>query len=337
MTPRADQIAAKNAALKAERGIISMVTASGKSFVIALICRDLNLKTLIIVPTLGLKEQLTESLLVALGPGHKVTVENIDSSALPGLTDFDCLIIDEAHHVAASTYRKLNRTAWKGIYYRYFFTATPFRNDDEEQLLFESIAGQVIYELDYKTAVSKKIIPPIEAYYIEIPKQDTDAYTWKEVYSQLVVNNEIRNDIIRGALFTLAINEKSALCLVKEIAHGNKLAPIIFANGQDDRTSSFIKRFNTREIIILIGTSGILGEGIDSRPAEYVIIAGLGKAKSSFMQQIGRVLRPYPGKESGKVILIKDRSHKFTLRHFNIQCKILKEVYGVKPMKLEIT
>ena len=87
---------------------------------------------------------------------------------------------------------------------------------------------------------------------------------------------------------------------------------------------------------ILIGTTGVLGEGIDTRPAEWIIIAGLGKSKNQFMQNIGRGIRVYPGKKSCKVILFKDGSHKWTLKHFKEQCMILKEVYGIVPMRLEL-
>lgn len=339
VVPYPSQIEAADKIYDYNTGIITMPTGSGKSLVIALVAARLNVKTLVVVPSVEIREQLSKSLLEALGPGHKVVVENIDSSKLAKLTDFDCLIIDEAHHSAAKTYRNLNKHAWKGIFYRYFLTATPFRNDTEETLLFESIAGKVIYQLSYKDAVKAGYIVPIEAYYLEIPKQKTDAFTWAEVYKELVVDNDIRNTIVANLLTKLHSSGKSTLCLVKEVRHGKILSNILglpFVSGEDDDSRKYIGRFNRGQISVLIGTEGILGEGIDTRPAEYVIIAGLGKAKSAFMQKVGRVLRKYPGKESGKVILIKDKSHKFCIRHFNEQCKILLEEYGVKPIKLDV-
>ena len=318
-----------------DRGIITAPTGTGKSMLIQMICDHFGLKTLVVVPTLEIKKQLQEGALAGLS---NVVVENIDSKALNSLTGFDCLIIDEAHHVAAKTYHKLNRTAWKGIYYRYFLTATPFRNDNEEQLLFESIAGQVIYQLTYKEAVSKKYIVPIEAYYIDLPKQETDAFTYKQVYNELVVNHEHRNNVIAALLLRLNAVKASTLCLVREVFHGAilcQLTGVPFVSGKEEVSRQYIKPFNAGDIKSLIGTTGILGEGVDTKPCEYVIIAGLGKAKSQFLQQIGRAVRKYPGKESAKIILFRDRSHKFTLRHYNAQVKILKEL-GIKPMKLEI-
>lgn len=330
------QLEALRQARRVGRGIISAPTGSGKSRVIALIAMHLGLKTLVVVPSLEIRKQLSET----LKDLKNVTVLNIDSKELQTTTnDYNCLIIDEGHHVAAKTYQKLNKTAWTNIYYRFFLTATPFRNDTEETLLFESIAGSLIYQLSYAEAVEKKYIVPVESYYLECSKQETDAFTWAEVYSQLVVNNAPRNVLICGLLARLHSAQKSTLCLVKEVAHGKILAEMTglhFVSGADDDSRVYIQQFNKGNIKVLMGTTGILGEGIDTKPAEYIVVAGLGKAKSQFMQAIGRGVRTYPGKESAKIVLIKDKSHKFTLRHYTAQVKILKEEYGTKPEKLEL-
>lgn len=321
------------AAIHNGRGTISAPTGTGKSRAIAMIAAFFNLKTLVVCPSLEIKRQLSET----LKDFPNVRVENIDSKKLLKLTDFDMLILDEVHHAASKTYQKLNKSTWRGIYHRFCFSATPFRNDSEEQLLYEAIAGQIIYKLDYKEAIKNNYIVPIEAYYLEIPKQTTDAYSWAEVYSQLVVNNEIRNDQIALLLLRLQSNKIPTLCLVKEVSHGRMLSKttnLPFVSGSDDESRDYINLFNRGEIKVLIGTTGILGEGVDTKPCEFVIIAGLGKAKSQFMQQVGRAVRTYPGKESAKIVLIRDSSHKFLLRHFNVQKKILLDEYGIKLIKL---
>ncbi len=326
-------------AVQNQRGIIAMPTGSGKSLVIALIASRLGVKTLVVVPSLEIKKQLLEAFKSIFGHHGWLTVENIDSTTLKTAKGYDCLIIDEAHHSAAKTYRKLNKTVWNGIYHRFFLTATPYRNDPEEELLFKSIAGDIIYQLTYKEAISKGYIVPVEAYYIEIPKVKTEAFTYAEVYSELVVRNEDRNKIIATLMQQLKTNNIATLTLVREIAHGielSRLTGVDFVNGQDDDSREYIRHFNSGGIKAIIGTTGVLGEGVDTKPCEYVIIAGLGKAKSQFMQQVGRAVRKYAGKESAKVIIFSDKSHKFTKRHFKEQCKILLDEFGVKPIKLNI-
>jgi superfamily II DNA or RNA helicase len=339
ITPYPDQAKAIERVLDSPRGIITLPTGCGKSYVIAMLAAELQLRTLIVVPTLELKQQLISSLSDHLTTLTGIAVENVDSTNLKKLTDFDCLIIDEAHHVAAKTYHKLNKTCWDGIRYRYMFTATPFRNNTEETLLFESIAGQVIYNLTYMEAVGRGYIVPVEAFYIDVPESDVKGYTYAEVYNQLVVTNESRNLEIARILSKLYFHQKHTLCLVKEVAHGNKLVELTnlpFSHGGDAESRSYIKKFSQGVIRSLIGTTGLVGEGVDTRPCEWVVLAGMGKAKSMIMQQIGRAVRNYPGKETAKIVLFKDKSHKFMLTQYKEQCKILKEEYGVVPIKLEI-
>lgn len=346
-TPYPEQMAAANAALKHHRGIICAPTALGKSLIATLIIGALQVRTLVVTPNLGLKEQMIKALTKAFG-GDKVgsialnraiAVENVDALDINKVIDnYDCIIIDEFHHSGAATYRKLNKKAWNKIYYRFGLTATPFRSKDSERLLLESVLSKIIYRISYETAVDKGYIAPMEVYYYDLPIQDMEGNenNWSSVYSELVVNNKTRNDLILSLLDLL--KGKSTLCLVKEISHGTALAGAKlypFATGESGNSQSLINQFNSQSITTLIGTVGVLGEGVDTKPAEFVILAGGGKSKNQFMQNVGRGFRLHPTKDSCKIIMFRDKSHKWLLEHFKACCKYLKEEYGVKPVKLE--
>lgn len=319
------------------RGTVSMPTGTGKSRVIAMLVAGLKLKTLIIVPTLELKSQLKDTLNASLSSMEGITIENIDSNALNTPGDYDCLIIDECHRAGAKTYRDLNKRVWSSIRRRYCFSATPWRNDPEEQLLYEGICGEVIYSLTYAEAVADELICQVEAYYYELPKVNPEGHNYSQIYSELVVNNKVRNLLIADTISALYHKGKYTLCLVKEIAHGkilSEMTGIPFANGQDEDSRVWIKRFKDGDLRVLIATEGVCSEGVDTKPCEYVILCGIGKARSALMQKIGRTIRRYKAKESGKIIFFKDRSHKFTISHFNIEKKIILEEYGIEAMKL---
>lgn len=338
-TPRAYQQEAVDLVAAFNRAGLEMVTGSGKSYTMALLIHKLQMKALVIVPNLGLKAQLQASFAQWFGGLNNIVVENIDSTTLKRPSDHDVLIIDETHHSSSSSYRKLNRSSWKNIYHRYFFTGTFFRSQDNEQLLLESIAGQCVYEFGYKEAVEAGAVVPAEAYYYDLPAQEMEGnpFHWGAVYSELVVNNKPRNALIVQLLRRLHSQGKSTLCLIKEIAHGNLLSEATgfpFANGQDGMSGGLIKGFNDGLIKTLIGTTGVLGEGVDTKPAEYLILAAGGKSKNSFMQQLGRGFRTYPGKESCKAIMFRDRSSKYLLKHFNVCVRYLKDEYGIKPALL---
>ena len=337
--PYTDQIIALTKTDIYHRGTFVMPTGTGKSLEIALIIAKLGLRTLVVVPNLDIKRQMQEVFCTLFGTMRYITIENVDSPKLKTISNYDLLIKDEAHHAATKTCHTLNRKYWTGIYHRYFFTATDFRNNSEEQLLYEGIAGQTIFRLSYNRAVAEKYIVPIKAFYIEVPKQKTEAFTWLQVYKELVVENQLRNQLI-ARCFSKHLSEGIyTLCLVKEIKHGNNLVELTqapFVNGQDDQSRILSKQFSSGLIPGLIGTQGIIGEGTDTKPCQVVIIAGLGKAKSALMQAIGRAFRTYLGKDYACVILVKDNSHKFTRNHFKEQCKIIREEYGVEPIKLEL-
>lgn len=335
-SPYTEQKEAVEAAVRAKQGTIRAPTGFGKATVIAMLIDKLQLKTLVVVPNLSLKNQLENSLKGCFGSLKNIVVENIDSANLDKDHRFDVLIIDEAHHSAAKTYRHLNKNRWNSVYYRFNLTATPFRSDEEEQLLMEGITGPVIYSVSYKKAVDKGYIVPLQAYYVELPKKSVEGSSWPQVYKELVVDNEYRNLIIKKLLGKLDRLNISTLCLVKEIRHGENLAPFPFINGQDEESRTLLDDFNSRQINILIGTTGVVGEGVDTKPCEFVIIAGLGKSKNSLMQAFGRALRIYKGKVSAKVVIILDKSHKFTKSHFKTQCGVLKEEYSIIPKKIDL-
>lgn len=343
--PYKEQLEAADAAAKYKRTIISAITGSGKSLIAGLILYKLQVRTLIVVPSLELRTQLSDNMVSwfgedRVGKGKDIWIENVQAlDPKKPVKGYDCIIIDEFHHSGAKSYRKLNKNAWKDIYYRIGLTSTPFRSNEDERLLLESVLSSIGYRIPYKKAVALKKIVPVEAYYLELPKVNVEGYTWKEVYNELVVHNETRNDLINQLLGQLNVQNVHTLCLVKEISHGEnicKLTKWYFANGVDEDSTYYLKLFNSEKLKTLIATQGYCGEGVDTKPAEYIIIAGLGKSKNQLMQAIGRGLRTYKGKESCKIIIFKDASHKYTLSHFKTQIKILRDEYGVTPIKIEI-
>lgn len=346
-----DQIEAINASQRKKRGIIVAPTGSGKSLMIAMLVEALNVRTLIVVPTLELKRQLTASFEQWFGTGVAgewtgqlpVVIENVDAlDVSKPVKGYDCVIIDEFHRSASNTYQKLNRNTWKDIYYRFGFTATPFRNKNDENLLLEAVISEVAYKIEYKTAVEKGYIVPMEAFVVECSKKNTTGHNYSSVYADLVVNNEERNTTIAQMVCNLIKLNTSVLVLVKEIKHGHNIQIecsklgffVEFAHGENKNSAALIDRFNVETEKALIGTTGVLGEGVDTRPAEYIIIAGLGKSKPAFMQQCGRGFRKFNEKKSCKVIIFKYTGHRWTKAHYAAQVKHLREEYGVEPIIL---
>ncbi len=356
--PYPEQDEAAIAALTYTRGIIVGPTGVGKSAIAARICDGFRVPTLIVVPSLELKAQLTASLSEIFGhenvgelnrkgyPTHFISVENVDAlDPRKPQQGIDLVIIDEFHHAGAKTYRVLSKQAWKGIYHRLGLTATPFRSNEDERLLLESVLSQVIYRIEYKTAVAKGYIVPLEVYYVELPAIELKKnLSYASVYKQLIVDRKDRNALIAELTYNLVDAGRSVLVLTKQIEHGLKLQTMIedigydipFVKGENDNNRDVIGRFSSGEERGLVGTTGVIGEGVDTRAAEWAVLAAGGKSKNAFMQQIGRVFRLFGDKQSGKVIMFYDPSHKWMIDHFDACVKYLLDEYGVIPVKLDL-
>lgn len=359
IVPYPEQNEVGPACLREHRGIVVGPTGVGKSYMLAKAIDALQVCTLVVVPSLSLKTQLTASLRACFGEEmvgplslkgqrmHFVTVENVDAlDPKHPVKGIDCVITDEFHHSGAETYRKLNMKAWNDIYFRLGFTATPFRAKSEERLLLESVLSRVIYQIPYEVAVRKGYIVPMESYYVDLPAKPLKCrgQHWHSVYSECIVNNEERNRIIVDMAENLHGAGVPALILVKQVDHGVKLRDMLvdrgifapFANGLDENSDQLIADFNALKRPILIGTMGKIGEGVDTKPCEYVILAGGGKSRNQFMQNAGRGFRRFGSKQTCKIVLFRDTSHRWLIDHFKECCKTLRAEYGAVPAKLDL-
>ncbi len=344
-TPHPWQNDAVESLIASERSICVAPTGAGKATVVAMAIAAFQVPAIVVVPTLELKKQLTQSLKVALGAGMKhVTVENVDAlDPKKIVNDKDLLIIDEYHTSASRRYQKLNHKSWGKIYYRVALTATPYRAKDEEQLLFESIVSSVSYRLPHDEAVERKYIAPLQVFYHELPKiqMKGNPRNWHAVHSELIVNRKDRNELIADMVESLDRDGKSTLVLFKEILHGeivqqmleDRGLKIAFAHGENDNNRELLLEFNLRERNTLLAT-GVLGVGVDTKPCEYVLLCGGGKSRPQLIQNIGRCLRTYSGKEVGTAIVFKDPSHPWLLEHFKSVTKSIKEEYRINLIKL---
>lgn len=356
--PLAWQGEAALAAVSAERGIVAAPTGTGKSIAACMIMYGFGVKTLIVVPSLTLKEQLTSTInwmfgsrtagpLVKRKASYTVTVENIDAlRTTDDLSGVDLLLLDEYHHSAAETYREHSVGLWKDIYYRIGLTATPFRSRNEEAMRMAAIVSDVVYQLPYSKAISDGLISPMEVYFVDAdrPSSRTEAYSdYHKAYRGLVVDNEAAISQIANISRTLYQGSKSALVLCRQIEHGNAIKEklwdeyaidVPFAEGESDLKSHDIENFCKQVEPLLIGTVGVLGEGVDTKPAEYVVIAGAGKAKVQLMQNLGRGFRTFPGKKMCRIIIIRYTGNRWLEKHFEDTVEHIKTEYGldVKPL-----
>ena len=102
------------------------------------------------------------------------------------------------------------------------------------------------------------------------------------------------------------------MILVDRIVHANNLAKILtennigfeLAHGKARDKKTMLKRI--RNAKITIGTTSLIGEGIDVSSWGSIVMGSPISSEIKLMQAIGRVSRPSKGKDSGIVFDLKD-------------------------------
>lgn len=140
------------------RGVVSMPTGSGKTFLAAMAIDYIKRPVLVVVPTIDLMQQWATQLerffgcrAGMLGGGSKevldLTVSTYDSAVLQMEfigNRFGLVVFDECHHLPGA----VNRTAAAMCTapYRLGLSATPEREDGSDEALWELI-GPLVYEV----------------------------------------------------------------------------------------------------------------------------------------------------------------------------------------------
>ena len=167
ISPRVHQKEALDAWMAAgSKGVVSLPTGAGKTYLAILAIRAMQRPVLVIVPTIHLLEQWRRQLATyfgepvgAMGGGHKqwesVCVSTFDSAAM-GMESwgnrFGLLVVDECHHLPAPFYQLIARATLAP--YRLGLSATVERVDGGEEIIYD-LLGDKVYEAGIHEMVGK--------------------------------------------------------------------------------------------------------------------------------------------------------------------------------------
>lgn len=226
---------------------------------------------------------------------------------------FNYVIVDEFHHAAAESYRRVIN------YFEPDFllglTATPFRMDNQD--IFALCDDNVIYEISLKQSIERDLLVPFRYYAIYDPtdydriEMANGRYVVEDLERQL--SYEERADLIIGQYRRLAGERTLGFCV--SIKHAEYMAEYFTANGVAaaavhsglpgndhamDRHEA-IEALEQGEIKIIFAVD-IFNEGVDMPSLDTVMFLRPTESYVIFLQQLGRGLRKYPDKEYLTVI-----------------------------------
>lgn len=234
--------------------------------------------------------------------------------------DFGYIIIDECHHGTASTYRKI-----LGYFKPKFtlgLTATPERTDSENLLeIFKNVA----HKLDLKTAVEIGELTPVRCIRVKTNVDISNVringikYCTQDLESKLFIPE--RNKVIVDTYINFVKNKKTVV-FCASVKHAEKIAELFREKGIKCEAVSGTMNKKERETILnkyeygdinVLCACDLLNEGWDSPITEVLFMARPTLSKTLYVQQLGRGMRKYEGKECLIVFDFVDNANLFNM------------------------
>ena len=219
---------------------------------------------------------------------------------------FDYIIIDEAHHAAAESYRKILN------YFEPEFllgiTATPERMDGED--VFALFDQNVPYELRLRDAIINGLVVPFKYYgirdeLIEYGISQTKGHRFVEQFSDEAHCEFIYQAIERHRL-PGGVKLK-ALAFCRDISHAIRMSQamedyyhtryLTGRNSVGERVRAYKDLQDDTADLEILFTVDILNEGVDITNVDMVMFLRPTESPVVFLQQLGRGLRKAPGKK----------------------------------------
>ena len=351
------QIDAVAHAIARNRALLVSPTASGKSLIIYSLVRYyhmMSLKTLILVPTTSLVEQMytdfedygwssgTYCQKVYQGYTTKVdkdvvisTWQSIYKMPRKYFDQFGCVIGDEAHMFKA---KSLTGIMTKMHYCKYRFGLTGTLDGTQtHQLVLEGLFGVVEKVVTTKELIDKNTLADLKIKCIILKhKNIREKMTYAEELD-FIVTNEKRTNFVVNLLHHLNGN---TLCLFQLVEKHGK---IINDKMKGDENVYFVyggtntsEREDIRSLVekntnsTTIASYGTFSTGINIRNINNIVLASPSKSKIRVLQSIGRGLRRSETKDSVLIYDIADDisyndRRNFTLNHFAERLNIYNE------------
>ncbi|MBU1166943.1 DEAD/DEAH box helicase family protein, partial [Patescibacteria group bacterium] len=227
--------------------------------------------------------------------------------------EFDVVIMDECHHVMASTY--LPTVTYFKPKYHMGLTATPDRMDGLE---IRDVFGQEVVNIPLSLALARSYLTLVE-YHIkngnlckgELKKLVKDEFEEGKAISKRISTKQLNETIFierRDEEIARIILEEDlqAIIFCERIEHAENFSQFIpgsetvHCEKTPRQNSDIIDRFRRKELQYILVVDK-LNEGVDIPSAELIVFLRCTDSIPLFIQQLGRGLRKAKGKDKIKV------------------------------------
>lgn len=359
------QVEAVLRAIKARRAAIQLPTGSGKTEVGAAIIKLVRKPTLWLVHRKELMHQTQERLLLRILGSDAAAMTNrvfqgrptvgvVGSSLhLPGFitvgmvqslakliegrhedwfSQFEVLIVDEVHHLSASTWYDIAKACAKAGY-RFGLSGTIVTGNELKDFKLEAATGPLMkiaetMELVDQGFLAKPIIIMTDVGRKHYPSYETvrekvlpdwhrdprrlskmGGALHRMAYQMGIIDNEARNNAIVTTALQHANRGEKVLVLCVRLSHGKRLlnklseSPLhhiklawLHGKENDEVRQTVLSHFKEDKEGTVLVASTIFDEGLDIPEIDALVLAGGGESFVKTIQRPGRALRTRPDK-----------------------------------------
>ena len=303
--------------------MVQMPTGTGKTMVLAelvkqLMMKDEGVRILIVAHRRELIEQIKATIKRMNMDSRNITVESIQTiSRRIATIEFapSLVVIDEAHHALAKTYKMMWET-WPDAKFL-GLTATPCRLNGKG---FTDLFDVLVQSWDIPTFIKEKWLSTYDFVSIKadsrtqqlissLKKRGADGdYQVKEM--DAVLNKRPSIERLYNCVMEYAHNRKGFVYAIN-INHARSIAEYYQSQGVhavaiDSHTpvkerERIISSFRSGELQVLVNVD-IFSEGFDCPDVEFIQLARPTLSLAKYLQMVGRGLRPSKGKTNCMII-----------------------------------
>lgn len=258
--------------------------------------------------------------------------------------EFDTIVIDEAHHASASTYKNVlkhfgvlkgektitdegsweDKTSdWNKDCLLLGVTATPSRNDNQG---IDQIFDEVVYNYGIVQGIQNAWLSRVRAYRVDTKTSLEGVRIGAGDFAQdelaNAINNPERNDLIVKT-YMEKFDKKQALVFAIDREHMNALYLAFSAKGiqcapidgttQKDLRKEYLDLFHQKKIHVIVNCM-VLTEGYDNDTIDVIMMARPTKSGILYSQMVGRGTRTHHEKPYLTIVDFVDNLYRHTIR-----------------------
>ena len=217
---------------------------------------------------------------------------------------FTTIVVDEAHHATADSYRRVLEALGPGALV-VGFTATPFRGDGES---LKEIFPAICYQRTLLDMIRANYLSDLRALRVTLAADFNALHTRAGDF----IDSEVADILRAGNAPTLVAEayaeharNRKGIVFVPTVAMAEEFASAFLSEGITaemlsgetpmDERRDLLRRFRRGDVQV-VTNCGVLTEGYDEPSVDCIVVARPTKSKTLYVQMLGRGTRRFPGK-----------------------------------------